>query len=384
MTPLCTLVAGFLLAAQTPFPDKPADPRPRDLPARGATPKTPAFRAAGVDATVGAMRLEQKHVARQVINMAANMRQGGVSPGEVYRTAVADFQRSAEIEKSLTTSDEERVEAILSHVVLLFELESYLQARSSGSTGGAADYLHVRFHRLGVQASLLVAVKADPAVIRRHRESQVAVGKSLDDMLAVRAQSGTLSEDMLVRAESVSSEATFAATRGAAPAERDAANRRAVECLKEAEKYVALRVTSRIASESTLHYVTYFRLDAELREVSAAEKPPADRVRQLREERRDAIRKVVELMAVRRAGGIFVEADIDQYRTAQVYLLEAELALAGDAEARRVLLKRNLKESIDHEECYAKRAAGGIANQSKSARCICDRIEAEIRLKLVK
>ena len=232
---------------------------------------------------------------------------------------------------------------------------------------------------------MLEEVKADPAVIRRHRASQVAVGKSRDEEFAKRRAGGQFTaNEAFFGPERTNSEASSAASHAATPAERDAVNRKAVESLKENEKYFAERIASGIARESTLHLVTYLRLDAELREVSAAENPPADRVRQLREQRRDAIRRAVELEAGRRDQGLFGQGDTDQLRTAQRYLIKAELALAADAEARRVLLARNLEVAVDNEEYFAKRVKGRLTNPSNHYRSICDRIEAEIRLKQAK
>lgn len=385
MTPLCTLVAATLLAGQPPLPLKPADPSPQDRPVRGTTPRPPEFRAAGVDATVGEMRLEQQRVARLVVEKVMRRRNTGLFTDADLHTTIADIQRCADIEKSLAQLDGERVEAILNQLLLLSELEDYFQARADSGMVKAEVCLLVRFHRLGARASLLEEVKADPAVVRRHRANQVAVSKSLDAAFAKRAEGGILTEeDMLARAEGANSEVTSAATRGATPAERDAANRRAVESLKEAEKYFAQRSGRGLMKATTVDFVTSLRLDAELREVSAAEKPAADRVRQLREEQRDALRRVVKLEAGRRDGGLLTEADADQFRKAQGYLVEAELALAGDAKARRVVLARNLEEAVSHEDYCAKRVQGGTLGDSVQYRSIRERIEAEIRLKLAK
>ena len=382
MTPLCTLVAGLLLAAQPPIPFSPAarTPTPQE-----AIPKPTGFRAAGVDATVTAMRREQQQVARRVAEAAMSKRNGGVSTDADLHATFADIQRYAEIEKGLAVLDGERVEAILTQILSLSELEDYFRLRAGGGLAKEEAYLFVRFHRLGARASLLEEVKADPAVVRRHRESQVAVGKRRDELFAKRVEGGGASaEEMLLRAESVSSEAASAAARAATPAERDAVNRKAVESLKDAEKYLAQGIAGGIARESTMYFVTYLRLDAELREVNAAEKPPVDRVLQLVERRRGVIRKTLELMVAQRNGGMFHEADTEQFRKAQGYLVEAELALAVDAEARRVLLKRNLEVAVEHEEYFAKRVAAGIVGQSQRDRSICDRIEAESRLNLAK
>ena len=126
------------------------------------------------------------------------------------------------------------------------------------------------------------------------------------------------------------------------------------------------------------------RLDAELREVNAAETPPADRVRQLGERRRGVIREAVKLMTKQRDGGLFGDAEASTFRKAQGYLLESELALAADAEARRVLLERNVEEAVSYEKYYATRVAGGLVREDAHQRGIYDRIEAEIRLKLAK
>ena len=409
MTPLCTLVVATLLAAQPPLPlSPPADrtpgappakvPAPKQQrpladkevepgapPAKVPVPKPPAFRAAGADATVGEMRLEQKQVARLVIEMAMFKLQGGHFTDADLRTTIADIQRCADIEKSLAQLDGERVEAVLTQLLSLTELESYFQARAAMGIGGADTYLDVRFHRLGARASLLEEVKADPAVIRRHREGQVAAGKSRDEEFAKRRAGGQFTaNEAFFGPERTNSEASSAASHAATPAERDAVNRKAVESLKENEKYFTQRIASGIARESTLHLVTYLRLDAELREVSAAENPPADRVRQLREQRRDAIRRAVELEAGRRDKGLFGQGDTDQLRTAQRYLIKAELALAADAEARRVLLARNLEEAVSYEKRCEGEAKGGIASESRQYRSTRERIEAEIRLKLAK
>ena len=385
MTPLCTLVAGMLLAAQPPVPYAPVVPSPGAPPAQGAMPKPPAFRAAGVDATVGEMRLEQKYVARRVAEMAMAKRNGGLSTDADRHATFADIQRYAEIEKGLAVLDGERVEAILNQILSLSELEDYFRVRAGAGLVKEEAYLFVRFHRLGARASLLEEVKADPAVVRRHRESQVAVGKSRDEYFAKRAEAGVLAEDEVSSgAERANSEASSAAARAATPAERDAVNRKAVESLKDAEKYLAERIGGGLAKESTMHFVTYLRLDAELREVSAAEKPPVDRVLQLAERRRGVIRRALELMVAQRNGGLFLQTDTDQFRKAQGYLVEAELALAENAEARRVVLKRNLEVAVENEEYFAKRVANGMVHPSQRDRSTCDRIEAEIRLKLVK
>ena len=391
MTPLGMLVAAILLAAQPPLPlspqaDRtPADRTPGAPPAKVPLPNPPAFRAAGVDATVGEMRLEQRQVARLIIERATQRRNGGLFSNADLQTTIADIQRCADIEKSLAQLDGERVEAVLNQLLLLSELENYFQARAGAGIVSADTYLDASFHRLGARASLLEEVKADPAVIRRHREGQVAVGKSRDEEFAKRRAGGQFTSDEgFFGPERTNSEASSAASHAATPAERDAVNRKAVESLKEAEKYFTQQVAATLTKEATLHLVTYFRLDAELREVSAAENPPADRVRQLREQRRDAIRRAVELEAGRRDQGLFVHGDTDQLRTAQRYLIKAELALAADAEARRVLLARNLEEAVSYEKYCEGQAKAGIATKSRQYRSTCERIEAEIQLKLAK
>jgi hypothetical protein len=381
MTPLCTLLAATFLAAQPPIPDR----IPLHKPAQVAVPKPPGFRAAGVAATVGEMRLEQKHLARQIVNMFLMKRQGGIFTASDNCTAVADTLRCAQIEYALAQSEGERIEAVLLRVMSLLEMEQYAQARADFGTGGTAEYLQMRCHRLAAQACLLEEVKADPAVIRRHHESYIASCKKRDEAVAVRVLGGVASEEEnLLGADEFSSEANLAASRAATPAERDATNRRMVESLKALEKDTARRIAGGVAASSNLPLVTYFRLDAELRELSVSEKPPADQVRQLGEQRKDAIRQAVKLMSARRNVGVFSDADTDRFRKAQSNLLDSELALAGDAAARRVLLERNLEEAVGNEKYWTSRAGAGMVFQASQHRSTYDRIEAEIRLKLAK
>ena len=78
MTPFCTLLAATLLAAQAPLFPSPADGTPLPKPAQVAVPKPPQFRAAGVAATVGEMRREQKSIVRRIVEMSTAKRQAGL------------------------------------------------------------------------------------------------------------------------------------------------------------------------------------------------------------------------------------------------------------------------------------------------------------------
>ncbi len=385
MTPLYVLVAATLLAAQQPFPPSPADRTAGAPRAQIAIPRPAWYRAAGVAATVGEMRLEQKQVARWIVEMSAAVRQGGVSTAADYSTACADMLRRSQVDYAFAQSEGGRVDALLTQVASLLEMEAYTQGRMENGVGGHGDYLRAHCYRLAAQARLLEEVKADPAVIRRHHESQVAAGKRRDESFARRLQgAGASADEIVLAAEELNSEARLAASRAATPAERDATNRTAVESLKVTEQYFAKRAGAGMGQESILPLVTYLRLDAELREVNAAETPPADRVRQLGEQRRGVIREAVKLMSERRDGGLFLEVDAASFRKAQGYLLKSELALAADAEARRVLLERNVEEAVNAERYWELRVANGIVGAAAHQRGIYDRIEAEIRLKLAK
>ena len=130
--------------------------------------------------------------------------------GADHATACADILRCAKIDYTLAQSESERVEAILTQVTSLFEIETYFQGRAAGIVRNE-EYSRARRHRLAAQARLLEEVKADPAVIRRHYEMQVVAGKKRDESVAGRLQGGLISGDEIVlAAEELNSEARLA------------------------------------------------------------------------------------------------------------------------------------------------------------------------------
>ncbi len=150
--------------------------------------------------------------------------------------------------------------------------------------------------------------------------------------------------------------------------------------MKDWEQYAAVRVEAAIGRRSDLHAATYWRAEAELRELEATGKADPARVTALRQGVREAAKKYVDAASARRAGGLFQEADVFAFGAYQARLLQAELALAAGAEERRAVLKRSVVEAADAEEYFEQRGKSGMNRREQTLRAACDRVEAEIQL----
>ena len=375
MSVISALAAVLLVAVQPPLPLQKA-PMLYDKPATPA-PGGPGRRAVGTPATVEQMRREQKSLLDK---LESDMRQKQMSAqfGEAdIAASAADAERRTRVGLALAMSDAEKAEELLVVVASLLDHERSTARRLSAGLSRDSEYFPARFHRLAGQVRLMEAVGADPGVLRKLRDHQLVVATAATKSLVDRRDGGTMA-DWQAAVEFLARYGAVAAA-AAAPADRPAAHARNVAALKEWEEYAGLRAEGRLARQSNLHAATYWRAEAELRELEAAGKADPARVTALRHGVRDAAKRSIDSESPRRAGGAFQEADVLAFSACQARLFQAELVLAAGPEERRVLLKRNLAEATETEEFCERRSQGGLGRREHALRAACDRVEAEVQ-----
>ncbi len=195
MSAISALAAVLLVAVQPPFPPKQAlpDDMPADKPPAAPAAGGPGRRAVGTPSTVEQMRREQKSLLDQLEFVTKQRLLAGAFGEAVIIASTADAERRARVGLALAKSDPERAEELLVIVGSLLDLERYLLGGSAGMFC-EETYFSARFQRLAWQVRLMESVGADPGVLRRLRDDQLATATAAAKRLVNGRDGGTLTD----------------------------------------------------------------------------------------------------------------------------------------------------------------------------------------------